>query len=147
MSNQSISGASKAAIVIGTALFLVAAFALANFVGDDVEDMPPDPFEGQEPREVVVEVTWDGDPGREQFIFWRIGEENDELRTFGETADGFGGWVFSHTGIGFKGEPVLIRSAQSAPGPVDCDIYVDEELVYDHQGSGPMGCEAQGLIP
>jgi hypothetical protein len=106
--------------------------------------MPPDPFVSNEPQEVQVEVVWSGIV-RVQQVFWKVGDETDELSTEGTHSGNIRFW--NHTDIAFSGDTVIVRSVQTIPGPLQCVIYLDEEEVAADETESVQGCEAQYRVP
>lgn len=120
----------------------VVIMALANLPSR----MPPDPFEEDEPREVVLEVLWDGDP-RSQLIAYDVGDDEDEFETVGETVEGFGGWGWSHVTTALPDTIARLSSIQrGGRGPLSCTIYVDENQVGTDDTEHP-GCFVEVTIP
>lgn len=108
--------------------------------------MPPDPFEEDELREVILEVEWDGDQ-RGQLIAWDVGDDEDEIHTDGMTNEGPSGWYWKHITTAREGTMARLSAIQDGPGPILCAIYVDERQIAVDQTASPYGCFTEAAIP
>lgn len=106
--------------------------------------MPPDPFEGNEPREIFLEVDWQG---RERIvnIEWFVGDDFDQVNTFG-TYNG-DRWYWNHVTTAEQGTLIHLRGTQAVSGPIRCTVYInDQEFVPDTSDKVP-GCFLEILVP
>lgn len=126
--------------IIAVGVIVLAAFNLPS-------RMPPDPFEQDELREVIMEVEWDEDP-RGQLVAWDIGDDEGELHTEGiANANPPGGWRWNHITTARQGTTARVSSIQDSPGPVLCAIYVDNRQIAADGTTDPHGCFAEATIP
>lgn len=108
-----------------------------------VSRMPPDPFKDNEPREVVLEVEWEGPP-RTQHIEWDVAGEHG-THTAHSTPLRTDSWTYITTA--FEGDEAILSSVQTANGILHCAIYVDEVLMASDPTENQLGCHVQAVVP
>lgn len=131
-------------ITIIIAVVAVGVMALAAY--NLPSRMPPDPFEDDELREVIVEVEWEG-VKRNQLIAWDVGDDDGELHTEGIANVNAPGWHWNHITTAQQGTVARISAIQDGPGPVLCAIYVFNRQVAADDTTDPHGCFAEVTIP
>lgn len=102
--------------------------------------LPPDPFENEEPREVRLKVTWDTQGGQfTRGIAWDIGEQQDELVATESP--------WSHVTTAQEGTVARVSAIPSGTLDVRCQIYVNEELMGTDETEDPTGCFVEVVVP
>lgn len=131
------------AVIAGAAAIAVAVVAIASSLSGR---MPPDPFEEEgEPREVILEVEWEGEP-RRQRIAYDVGDDEAEFETEGEP-DGEGARRWTHITTAAPDTIARLSAIQvGGRGDIMCAIYVDEiQIAAD--GTRFPGCFVEVTIP